>query len=69
MGYVFISYSTKNQQQADSMKDLLNRNGISTWMASYDIPVGDDYMEEIPTAIKNSSCVILMLSNASQGSH
>lgn len=30
MGYVFISYSTKNQLQADSMKDLLNRNGIST---------------------------------------
>lgn len=69
MGYVFISYSTKNQLQADSMKDLLNRNGISTWMAPYDIPTGNNYLEEIPNAIKNSSCVILLLSKASQDSH
>lgn len=51
------------------MKDLLNRNGISTWMAPYDIPVGSNFGEEVPKAIKESDCVILMLSNASQSSH
>jgi len=39
MGYVFISYSIKNQLKADSMKDLLNQNEIPTWMAPYDIPI------------------------------
>lgn len=68
MGYVFISYSTKNQLQADSMKDLLNRNGIATWMAPYDILPGSSHNDVIPNAIRNSTCVILMLSNAAQNS-
>lgn len=43
MGYAFISYSSKNRTSADSLKELLKRNGISTWMAPGDIPTGDLY--------------------------
>ena len=68
MGYAFISYSTKNQSAADSMKQLLNRNGIESWMAPSDIPVGSKYAQVINRAIKDSSCVVLMLSNAAQNS-
>ena len=68
MGYVFISYSKENKLQADSMKDLLNRNGIATWMAPYDILPGSSHNDVIPNAIRNSTCVILMLSNAAQNS-
>lgn len=55
MGYVFISYSTKNQQMADSFRVLLNQNGIETWMAPGDIPFGSTYMATINRAIKDSS--------------
>ena len=68
MGYVFISYSSKNQQMADSFKALFNQNGIRTWMAPGDIPFGATYTSSINTAIKNSSSFVLLLSESAQGS-
>lgn len=68
MGYVFISYSTKEQSLANAMKKLLEKQGIQTWMAPGDIPVGNKYARVINQAIKDCSCFILMLSNNSQNS-
>lgn len=68
MGYAFISYSSKNQSSADVLRDLLNSKEIETWMAPGDIPVGSSYMKEINHALKNCSCLVLLLSNAAQGS-
>ncbi|MBQ3015954.1 MAG: TIR domain-containing protein [Clostridia bacterium] len=68
MGYAFISYSTKNQAAADSLRDLLKKNRIDSWMAPYDIPVGSKYANVINKAIKECSCFILLLTNASQNS-
>lgn len=68
MSYVFISYSTQNQTEADLLRTFLNRNGLLTWMAPYDIPTGSDYTTEIPLAIKECSCFIVLLSNSAQSS-
>lgn len=68
MPYVFISYSTKEKDKAEAMQKLLNDEGITTWMAPYNIPVGKQYPEVINKAIKDCSCVVLMLSNAAQNS-
>ena len=68
MSYAFISYSTKNQVPADSLRDLLNQNGIETWMAPGDIPVGSKYAEVINRALKECSCLVLILSNDAQNS-
>lgn len=68
MGYAFISYSTKEQSSADSMKKLLKKQGIQTWMAPGDIPAGNKYAQVINKAIKGCSCLILMLSKNSQDS-
>lgn len=68
MGYVFISYSTKEQSLADAMKKLLEKHGIQTWMAPGDIPAGNKYAQVINQAIKGCSCFILMLSNNAQNS-
>lgn len=68
MGYVFISYSTINQQAADSAKHLLNNNGIDTWMAPYDIPPGSEYASVISNALKDCSCLVFLFTNASQDS-
>ncbi len=68
MGYVFISYSTVNANQAQAMRNLLNSQGISTWMAPGDIPVGKEYAEVITDAVENCSCLVLILSQATQES-
>lgn len=68
MGYVFISYSTKNQQMADSFRVLLNQNGIEAWMAPGDIPFGSTYTATINRAIKDSSCFMLLFSESAQNS-
>ena len=67
-GYVFISYSTKNQDYAEAALRLVKEDGISAWMAPYDIPAGSKYAHVINSAIKNCSCVLLLLSEQSQES-
>ncbi|WP_418774168.1 protein kinase domain-containing protein [Hominenteromicrobium sp.] len=66
--YVFISYSTKNQLEADALRQLLIDNGISTWMAPGDIPAGSKYAQVISKAVKNCACFILLLSENAQNS-
>lgn len=68
MGYVFISYSTKEQSSAEAMKNLLEKQGVQTWMAPGDIPAGSKYAQVINKAVRESSCFILMLSENSQNS-
>ncbi len=68
MGYAFISYSSKNQQMAESFKTLFNQNNIATWMAPGDIPFGSTYTSTINRAIKGASCFVLLLSESAQGS-
>lgn len=68
MGYAFISYSSINQESADSMREMFNKHNIHTWMAPYDIPAGSSYMGEINRALAGCDCLVLMLSDAAQNS-
>ncbi len=68
MGYAFISYSTKNQVWADSVRELFRKNSIETWMAPGDIPAGSKYAMVINRAIKDCSCFVLLLTEDSQNS-
>jgi len=67
--FVFISYSTKDQDIADQTKKVLETNGFSCWMAPQSIPAGSDYGEEIPKAINNCKVFLLLLSQSSQDSN
>ncbi len=55
MGYAFISYSTKNQAEAAAMRDLLNRNGVKTWMAPGDIPLGNNTRRSLTTRCRTAA--------------
>ena len=66
--YAFISYSSKNQQVADSVRLLFQEEGIPCWMAPYDIPAGSKYAYVINDALENCGCLVLLLTNASQES-
>ncbi len=65
---IFISYSTKDQLQAEAVRDILENNGIACWMAPRDIPGGSNYTKEIPSAIRGCSVFVLILSQNSQNS-
>ena len=68
MGYAFISYSTANQAAADAVRTLFQKNGISSWMAPYNIPAGCEYAEVIADALSNCACLVLVLTAKAQDS-
>lgn len=69
MRQVFISYSTKDQLQAEAVRNVIEQNGITCWMAPRDIPGGSNYTKEIPIAIRGCQAFVLMLSQNAQDSH
>lgn len=68
MQEVFISYSSKEASKAYAIKDVLEKNDISCWMAPESIPDGSDYTHEIPVAIRNCKVFLVLISNISQTS-
>lgn len=68
MGVVFISYSSKNRDSADAVREIFRKHGIKSWMAPYDIPAGHVYADVIIDALKNCSCVVLLLTSSALGS-
>ncbi len=65
---VFISYSSKEKETADLVRECLENNGITCWMAPESIPIGSGYAGEITEAIKNSKMIVLILSSAAMSS-
>ncbi len=68
MHTVFISYSTKDLHQAETVRNVLENNAIPCWMAPRDIPGGSNYTKEIPIAIRGCQVFVLILSANSQSS-
>lgn len=69
MKEIFISYSTIDTQSAETVRNVLEKNGLSCWMAPRDIPGGSNYTKEIPEAIRNCKAFVLILSENAQNSH
>ena len=65
---VFISYSSKEYETANIVRQSLKSNGIKCWMAPESIPVGSNYSREIPKGIRESHIFLLILSSSSQDS-
>lgn len=68
MKEVFISYSTVDVVNAETVRNVLEKNGLSCWMAPRDIPGGSNYTKEIPIAIRNCKVFVLILSKNAQSS-
>ena len=66
--HVFISYKVEEFDQALWVKNHLEENGISCWMAPMSIRGGMSYAQEIPKAIADSSIFVLILSEKAQAS-
>lgn len=59
--FYFISYSSKNVMQAETLKRLLQDNNIHVWIAPDGIPQGREYPLVIPTALKLAKTFVLLL--------
>ncbi len=68
MKEIFISYSSVDLPQAETVRNVLEKNGLSCWMAPRDIPGGSNYTKEIPIAIRNCKVFVLILSGNAQSS-
>ncbi len=69
MKEVFISYSSIDMTSAETVRNVLEKNGLSCWMAPRDIPGGSNYTKEIPGAIRGCKAFVLILSENAQNSH
>lgn len=66
---IFISYSSHDCNTAQTIRKVLENNGVECWMAPQSIPIGSDYAYEIPDAIEKCSAFLLLLSGNAQRSN
>ena len=59
---VFISYSSKDANEAQQICGFIEERGVTCWIASRDITPGKPYAEEIINAIESTSAMLLVLS-------
>jgi hypothetical protein len=65
---VFISYSSKDKTVADAVCAKLESQKIRCWIAPRDVPAGQPYAASLVKAIKESSVIVLILSQGSNQS-
>lgn len=65
---VFISYKSEDYTEALWLKNILEINNISSWMAPSSIPGGSNYAHAIPEAIANCKIFLLLVSEKTQKS-
>ena len=58
---VFISYKSEDKEQAAWVRENLEANGISCWMAPESIPGGSNYAMEIVGAMSRCHCVVVVM--------
>ena len=65
----FISYSTRDQEFANSLHAYLQNKGVRCWFAPHDIQGGKKIHEQIDEAIRVYDRLLLILSEASMASN
>ena len=66
--YVFLSYSSANAEDAEALKALMEKGGISVWMAPHEISFGESFADIIPPAIEKCACFVLLITEEAQQS-
>ena len=67
---IFISFSSEDKEAADQVTDVMRDAGIPIWYSPTHIKPGENYASEIPKALRQSSCVVIIHSaNACKSPH
>ena len=65
---IFISYSTRNSEEANKICYVLEQNNLKCWIAPRNIASGKNYITMIGEAIRSAKIVVLVFSKYSQES-
>lgn len=65
---IFISYSRKNFEIAEQIHLYLSSKGIKTWIDKYNLKIGQNWVNGIDDALRNSWSVILVMSEGAKES-
>lgn len=68
IGGVFISYASHDVAAASALVAALEAAGVGCWIAARDVPPGGNYQAEIAGAIRAARGVVLLFSEAANGS-
>ena len=68
MGNLFISYSSKDTSEVNSIVKVIRDYNHSCFIAPESIPNGSTYAHEVPGAIKDCDLYVIMVSKYSQES-
>ncbi len=68
MAHVFISFSSRDREAAESIRAALERNGIQCWMAPYGIQPGVDWPRSLIDAIEASHILLVVLTHSANDS-
>ena len=66
---VYICYSTNDKETAGNVCKALEFNNLRCWIAPRDIRAGDNVFEQMYNAIRNSKCMVLILSQEAVNSN
>jgi adenylate cyclase len=66
---IFISYSSKDRENAEQLTELLTSAGLHVWIDKTGIDIATSWSEEIVDAIDNCKVFIVILSSSSIASH
>lgn len=64
----FISYANADDEKAEEICEHLEARKLRCWIAPRDVRAGKEYANEIILGIERSRCLVLLLSNAANGS-
>lgn len=62
---IFISYSREDQDKANLLASLLQKTNFEFWIDNKALMAGDDFAEEIRSAIRRATYFIVLISNNS----
>lgn len=65
---IFISYCSKQTEEAERIRAAIEQAGFSCWMAPDSIPTGSSYLHEIPLALENTDVLVLILTPDAENS-
>jgi len=65
---VFVSYATADRKQALSVCKAIERRGVKCWIASRDVPPGENYQEAIVRSLRAARAMVLVFSDAANNS-
>ena len=68
MKNVFISFSSKQTEEAERICDMLEKTGISCYISTRDLVPGEEYASQLISQIDDANVVVLLLSKDSNES-